>query len=162
MPFVDFIDVVQRQQARSGKTRLISELLIDPTLGGLLLGGTRLLGKAGLGISKEVGSMLPRVPIAHASTGAWRRPFNYNARQLADMAKIDKSMLINEKKLDDLIRIVGEDPQSAPVRQVVNRMQQLGQQKADIIKEAEPSISKLLTGATYKNPGIVHLSLIHI
>jgi len=152
----DFISTVQRQQARSGMTRLISELLIDPTLGGLLLGGTRLLGKAGLGISKEVGSMLPRVPIAHASTGNWRRPFNYNARQLADMAKIDKSMLINEKKIDDLIRIVGEDPQSAPVRQVVNRMQQLGQQKADIIKEAEPSIGELLTGATYKNPGIVH------
>ena len=156
IPFSQFIDVVQRQQSRSNKTRLISEALIDPTVGGLFLGAGRGLGKAGLGLSKEIGSMLPKVPIAHASTGAWRRPFNYNARQLADLDKIEKSMAINEKKLDDLVRVVGEDPNSAPVQQVLNRMRQLGQQKADIIKEAEPSISKLLTGATYNNPGIVH------
>ena len=156
VPFSNFIDVVQRQQARPEKVRLISETLIDPTVGGLFIGAGRGLGKAGLGIGKEIGSMLPKVPIAHASSGAWRRPFNYNPRQLADLDKIEKSMAINEKKLDDLVRVVGEDPTSAPVKQVLNRMKQLGQQRADIIKEAEPGIGKLLTGATYKNPGIVH------
>ena len=48
IPFSQFIDVVQRQQSRSNKTRLISEALIDPTVGGLFLGAGRGLGKAGL------------------------------------------------------------------------------------------------------------------